>query len=173
MEANKGIDAVDKFGQKVRNSILLIEERNNDFVVFFKGTKRFLKDYLQLFEKDIKEHAPKIGIQVRLHDADIPPEKGTKLKLCQNFKVFLIFYGLYLEPYSIGKEMICFFCSECGCVVFAWKTYADKQTHLKGKLIDLSFLKPFYTNKRIDQDQLHQGGLECLQEQVHPDNPRH
>ena len=121
-------------------------------ILFFSKARRYLKGYLKVFEDAIIENAPKIGIEVKLFDKDIQPLKNTNIKLLQNFRVFLLFYGSYLEPYSIGKETVCFFCSECKCIVYSRIYFVAEQTHLKNKIFPLQFLMNYYDKRKLCQD---------------------
>ena len=134
------------------NYMVIMNQKASDYMTVFKKSRRALKEHLEIFEEAAILNAPKIGIEVKLFDRDIKPGKDTKFKLHQNFKHFMQFYGLYLEPFSVGKDMICYFCSECECIIFATKIHVDSQTHLKNKVFSLEFLLGYYTKERIAQE---------------------
>ena len=149
---NSRVGKVDQITSKLEKNISLIHQSATDLIDFFNKSKRHLKGYLKVFENAIIENAPKIGIEVRTFNDNILPVKNTKLKLCQKFIVFLVFYGSYLEPYSFGKNMPCFFCSECKCIIFSSVKFVEDQTHLKDKVFSLQFLMNYYDKKRLCDD---------------------
>ena len=146
---NSRVGKVDKITNKLEDNILNIYQSATDLIDFFNKSRRHLKGYLKVFEDAIIENAPKIGIEVRTFNDNILPVKNTKLKLCQKFIVFLVFYGSYLEPYSIGKNMPCFFCSECKCIIFSNVEFVADQTHLKDKVFSLQFLMNYYNKNKL------------------------
>ena len=152
IHGNTRVGKAEQIIDKLENNIWLIHQSAIELFVFCSDARRHLKGYLKVFENAIIETAPKIGIEVRTFNDNFLPLEYTNLKLYQNFRMFLLFYCSYTEPYSIGKDMICFFCSECKCIIFSRFELVAQQNHLKNKVFSLQFLMTYYDQKRIHQD---------------------
>ena len=116
---NIRVDNVNKITDKLEDNIMLVHQSATELNDFLNNSRRHLKGYLKVFENVIIENAPKVGIEVRTFNKDILPTKYTKRKFNERFVVFLMFYGIYIQPFSIGKNVHCFFCSECKCIIFS------------------------------------------------------